>query len=38
MFYAPWCGHCQSMKPHFEAAAKESPALIKFAKIDCTVH
>jgi protein disulfide-isomerase-like protein len=38
MFYAPWCGHCQSLKPHYESAAKESPKEIKVGKIDCTQH
>ena len=39
MFYAPWCGHCQSLKPKWEQAAKNnSNGLIKFAKIDCTTN
>lgn len=30
MFYAPWCGHCKKMHPHFEKAAE----IMKNDKID----
>jgi len=41
MFYAPWCGHCKSLKPAFEAAAKvlksaKNPVIL--GKVDATVE
>ena len=34
-FYAPWCGHCQKLRPTWDALA-ESNTRAKIALIDCT--
>jgi thioredoxin 2 len=33
-YWAPWCGPCLSMAPHFEAAAKSLEPNMRLAKVD----
>jgi thioredoxin 2 len=33
-FWAPWCGPCLQMAPHFEAAASRLEPFLRLAKVD----
>ncbi len=33
-FWAPWCGPCQVMAPHFEAAARQLEPRLRLGKVD----
>lgn len=35
-FYAPWCGHCKSLAPHYEKAAKALRGIVKVGAVDMT--
>jgi len=37
-FFAPWCGHCKSLAPHWATAATELKGKVKVGAVDATVH
>jgi len=36
MFYAPWCGHCKSLKPDYATASTKLKNVMPLAAVDCT--
>ena len=37
-FFAPWCGHCKNLEPHWKKAAKELKGKVKLGAVDATIH
>uniref|UniRef100_A0A1B6D3Y8 Protein disulfide-isomerase A6 homolog n=1 Tax=Clastoptera arizonana TaxID=38151 RepID=A0A1B6D3Y8_9HEMI len=37
-FFAPWCGHCKNLAPHWQQAATELKGKVKLGALDATVH
>ncbi|KAK4325614.1 hypothetical protein Pmani_003821 [Petrolisthes manimaculis] len=36
-FFAPWCGHCKNLAPHWQKAASELKGKVKLGAVDATV-
>jgi len=37
-FFAPWCGHCKQLTPHYKKAATALKGVVKVGAVDCDEH
>ena len=37
-FFAPWCGHCKNLAPHWASAATELKGKVKLGALDATMN
>ena len=37
-FFAPWCGHCKNLEPHWKKAAKQLKGKVKLGKEALSSH
>lgn len=37
-FFAPWCGHCKNLEPHWAEAASKLKGKMKLGALDATIH
>lgn len=36
--YAPWCGHCKTLRPEWAKLATKLKGVAKVAKVDASIH